>query len=115
VSGFGCSQVFPRAVDEGTRAWALSCERGLFKKPALAGRIVADGRFELLTSDEFARYVSALDARRPLATTFPEARILALNDSPKLAAHARRQPGARVISEEPAMVAITLPAGGSPG
>jgi hypothetical protein len=87
----------------------------LFKKPALAGRIVADGRFELLTSDEFARYVSALDARRPLATTFPEARILALNDSPKLAAHARRQPGARVISEEPAMVAITLPAGGSPG
>jgi hypothetical protein len=82
----------------------------LFKQPALAGRIVTDGRFELLTSDEFARYVATLDARRPLGATYPNARILALNDSPRLAARTRRQPGARVISDETAMIAITLPA-----
>ena len=81
----------------------------LFTTPALAGRIVADGRYELLTSLEFARYVETLDARRPLAATYPEARILALNDSPKLAARAKRQAGALVISKEPNMVAITLP------
>jgi hypothetical protein len=80
----------------------------LFTTPALAGRIVADGRYELLTSAEFARYVETLDARLPLAGTYPHARILALNDSRELATRARRQPGARVLSSEPAMVVIAL-------
>jgi hypothetical protein len=81
----------------------------LFEDPLLAGRIVADGRFELLTSGEFARYVATLDARRTLASSFPTARILALNDNPKLAARAIAQPGARLISYQPTMTAIALP------
>ena len=52
--------------------------------------------------------METLDARLPLAGTYPQARILALNDSRELAARARRQPGARVISSEPAMVVIAL-------
>ena len=69
----------------------------------------ADGRFEILTSNEYARYIATLDARRPLATTFPRARLLALNDNPKLAAYAWRQPGTRVLSDGPTMTAIALP------
>ena len=59
----------------------------------------ADGRYELLTSARVrALRGNARCASARSAATYPEARILALNDSPKLAARTRRQPGARVMA-----------------
>lgn len=80
----------------------------LFEKPALAGRIAVDGRFELLTESEFTRYVETVGGSTRLATAFPGTRILVLDRDQILANRSRRQPGARVVGSEAAMVVITL-------
>lgn len=81
----------------------------LFQAPALEGHIVADGRFEVLSSQDFFRLIEVLDGARTLRTTFPRARILALTPGTALERRALELPGARRIADEPNMIAITLP------
>jgi hypothetical protein len=81
----------------------------LFQDPALAGRIVADGRFEVISSRDFVRLVDVLGGRRSLAATFPRARILALSPGTGLAQRAIRSPGARTVEDDGDLVLITLP------
>ena len=81
----------------------------LFQAPALEGRIVADGRFEVLSSPEFVRLIEVLSGTRALESTFPRARILALTPGAGLEPRALAIPGARRIASDLSMVVITLP------
>jgi hypothetical protein len=81
----------------------------LFRAPGLEGHVVADGRFEVLSSQDFLRLIEVLDGARTLQTTFPRARILALTPGSALERRALELPGARRIADEPSMIAITLP------